>query len=122
MPTSDNKAYAVNCYGLVLFYLTLCMGNRSIRKSKLTQLEDLVQDLAEDWNMMGLPATGIEMTVPDMTRRPERNLRLYRGSRKPRFGYLKTHEKLSILAACMELAYADYQNSLNWPFSCGYSI
>ena len=104
IPAPDNNVYAVNCYGLVLFYLTLCLGNRSIRKSKLTKLEELNQSLAAEWDMMGLLATGIEMTVPEMSARPERNLRLYKGSRIPQSGYLKTHEKQNILAACMELA------------------
>jgi len=104
IPTSDNKSYAVNCYGLVLFYLTLCRGNRPIRKAKLKQLEDLVQHLAEYWQLMGLSPAAIEMSVPDMTLRPERNRPLYRGSRKLRSGYLRTSEKLLIIAACTEVA------------------
>ncbi len=104
IPASDNKAYVVNCYGLVLFYLDLCMGNRSIRKSKLKELENLVQDLAENWRIMRTPVTRIEMNVPDVTIRPKRNRHLYRGSRKPKPGHLKTYEKLPILAACMALA------------------
>lgn len=104
MPSSYNKAYTVNCHGLVLFYLDLCTGSRFIRESKLKQLEYLVQDLAESWSMMGLPDTRIEMTIPVITRRPERNRRLYTGSRKPRSGHLQTYEKLLILAACMALA------------------
>jgi hypothetical protein len=104
IPTPDNKAYAVNCYGLVMFYLDLCNGNRPIRKSKLKQLEDLVQNLDEDWRMNRLAATRIEMPMPEILERPESNRPLYRGSRTPRSGDLKTHEKLPILAACMELA------------------
>lgn len=103
-PTDNPGQHAVNCYGLVSHYLRLCDGSRPIRKTKIQQLEELVQELSIEWNDLGLPLLSIDVTIAKMTARAEKKAPLYSGSRKPQPGYLKTNAKLSILAACMELA------------------
>ena len=58
--------------------------NRPIGTSKQNQFESLLQNLAKEWEELGLDLVKIENHIPEMTERPESIGPLYKGSRKLR--------------------------------------
>ena len=104
IPTSNGDVFTVNCYGLVAFFIDMLVVNRPIGTSKQNQFESLLQNLAKEWEELGLDLVKIENHIPEMTERPESIGPLYKGSRKLRRSYLRIPDKLLILASCMEIA------------------
>ena len=104
IPTSGGDIFTVNCYGLVAFFIDMLVVNRPIGTSKQNQFESLLQNLAKEWEELGLDLVKIENHIPEMTERPESIGPLYKGSRKLRRSYLRIPDKLLISASCMEIA------------------